>query len=397
MRNSWFLSLLVGLVLPLVTPLVAQEPDLRGKNCIVLMFPREDDPSAKPVQDQIRALKAAMKLPQGTLIVATLSWDGSKGRERIQKLGFERKDLPCATTARMDASNSPVDANLNRPSLSLDPQQVAYYLVAEWTRRQKSPTYSVPDFPYGKLPAPTPPAATEKAVDGSDMLRIPAGDSWMGSCEGEIDELPVHRESCKSYLLAKNAVTVAQFRRFAEVTHYRTDAEKEGYSWSFSGGEWQRVSGVCWSKPNPQAPNTDESLPVTHVSLTDAQAYCAWAGGRLPTEREWERAARGSDGRRYSWGNRWQPEKLGKVSPYGCLQMGGTVREWTSTPFAVYSPAVQLKEPSAGRLAVRGSSRRDTSIFERRASYRYNSLPEGRSDVLGFRLAKDSPQVGALR
>lgn len=162
--------------------------------------------------------------------------------------------------------------------------------------------------------------------EGSEMIQIPGGTFWAGS--GDVADNQPHRVVLSSYLIGKCPVTNAQFRRFVEANGY--DA---GQEWK----EWASRSG--------------EQAPVVFVTCNDAKNYCEWGGGRLPTEDEWEYAARGSDGRRYPWGNDWDasrcangtgaplphPMAVGSYpsdkSPFGCLDMAGNVRQWTSSVY----------------------------------------------------------------
>ncbi|MGF3501312.1 MAG: formylglycine-generating enzyme family protein, partial [Candidatus Bathyarchaeia archaeon] len=167
----------------------------------------------------------------------------------------------------------------------------------------------------------------------------------------------------EAYWIDRTEVTVAQFRAFVGATGYETTAEAEGWGYVYvaSSGKWERVRGADWEQPyGPGAAAAEDDHPVVQVSWYDAAAYCAWAGGRLPSEAEWEKAARGTAGRIYPWGNTFDGRKLnycdancvyswrdtavddgyastapvgsypGGASPYGALDMAGNVWEWVA-------------------------------------------------------------------
>ena len=175
--------------------------------------------------------------------------------------------------------------------------------------------------------------------DSSVMIAIPSGKFWMGSGRGEgpDNERPQHRVNIDLYFIDKYPVTNAQFERFVEDTGYVTDAERNdsGFIADFRG-IWENGKGVSWRDYFSAA---TVNHPVVLVSPIDAAAYCRWAGKRLPTEAEWEKAARGTDGRKYPWGNAPEPDDthanfVGRgtkpvdsypmgTSPYGCFDMAG--------------------------------------------------------------------------
>ena len=174
-------------------------------------------------------------------------------------------------------------------------------------------------------PIPPPPSAV-----GAAMIAIPAGEFTMGS-ENKI-ERPPHTVFVDAFEMDQFEVTNEQFEKFVAETGYVTDAEKAGdTSWRY------------WAQGKP-------THPVVKVSWNDAKAFCEWAQKRLPTEPEWEKAARGTDGRTYPWGNNWDANKANTKeagyrgtttvgsfpdggSPYGVMDMAGNVAEWTSDWF----------------------------------------------------------------
>jgi len=179
--------------------------------------------------------------------------------------------------------------------------------------------------------------------DGKEMVRVPAGEFLYGD-EKILISLP-------EFWIDKTPVTNSEFARFVEATGYRTAAEITGIGCANIGGKWQDTPGADWLHPG--GPQTDIQTradhPVVQVSWEDAAAYARWAGKRLPTEQEWEKAGRGIDGRAYPWGNQeptWElcnfnrlekgTTPVGKYSPrgdspYGCVDMAGNVWEWTAS------------------------------------------------------------------
>ena len=260
------------------------------------------------------------------------------------------------------------------------------------------------------------------------MVFVEGGTFLMGA-EGDMpEEAPVHRVTVKSFWMDAREVTVAEFARFVEATGYRTEAERFGWSGVFdkASGGWARVDGADWRRPEgPSAPEARGNEPVCQVSWNDAAAYARWAGKRLPTEAEWEFAARGGlEGKRYAWGdelrpggravaNWWQgrfPEQdtgedgyagrapAGSFAPngYGLYDVGGNVWEWCADWFdAEYyarSPAANPAGPDAGEeRVIRGGSWMCSENFcsNYRVSARSRATPDSGLNNLGFRCAGD--------
>lgn len=229
---------------------------------------------------------------------------------------------------------------------------------------------------------PYTPGECMTARDGSVLLRIPGGTFMMGSVTGPADESPPHGVTLGPYWIGKYPVTNAQYRRFVTATRHRTAGPWSGY-----------------------AKRWGEDAPVVCVSWNDAVAYCAWAGGRLPTEAEWEFAARGIDERVYPWGSEWDGSRAwcidnsgrrahavgsrpAGVSPFGCLDMSGSVLQWCSSQMLPYPyDANDGREDARGRhRTLRSGSWRDT-IPCCRITYRLGTDAEFNLYSAGFRMA----------
>jgi len=143
-----------------------------------------------------------------------------------------------------------------------------------------------------------------------EMVLVKAGEFMMGSDEGGANEKPVHKVNIsKPYYIGKHDVTVAQFRAFADTAKYQTEAEKCNKGWTVKDGKEQEVAGVHWRNPGFRQ---EDNHPVVVVTWNDAQEFCKWATRlagrtvRLPTEAEWEYAARGPQSPKYPWGDKWE-------------------------------------------------------------------------------------------
>lgn len=190
-------------------------------------------------------------------------------------------------------------------------------------------------------------------VDGAMMVFIPEGEFLMGSDEDDFfeDEMPAHLVYLDSYWVYQTEVTNQHFAEFIAASGYQTTAERAGGSVVVDAdtGGWRE--GADWRAPHGLGSDLSgrEDHPVVHVSWYDSVAYCDWAGGRLPTEAEWEKAARGTDGRNYPWGDDPPTNTLANysnkdgavpvgsfprgASPFGVLDMAGNVWEWVADLF----------------------------------------------------------------
>ena len=253
---------------------------------------------------------------------------------------------------------------------------------------------------------------TETPSAPADMLLVPAGEFLMGSTNADIDqaqawssksrrefedEFPQHSVYLDAYYIDRFEVTNAQFEAFVNATGYRTTAEEKG-----EFNTWRAA----------YAPGM-ENYPVVWMSWYDADAYCKWAGKRLPTEAEWEKAARGNLGRIFPWGNEWDPTKAnsgetgyGHTMPvgsfptgfsyYGARDMAGNVWEWVADwwdpGYYSVSPTRNPQGPltPTQNKVLRGGAF-GNARWQLRTAHRHTGGPDGYARDHGFRCAKSAP------
>jgi formylglycine-generating enzyme required for sulfatase activity len=233
------------------------------------------------------------------------------------------------------------------------------------------------------VPEPQPPPVTDI------MIEIPAGSFTMGSDQGDAEDSPAQEIELPAYEIDKFEVTNADFKVFSDQTGYVTYAEQQGLS------NWRTE----WSTGK-------DNHPVVMVTWDDAVAYCEWLGKRLPTEAEWEKAARGEDERSFPWGNDWDPNKANVkerglrgtatvgsfgdgASPYGVEDMTGNVWEWTADWYQAY-PGNTAEDPYYGEQfrVTRGGGWFDEE--PQSTTFNRNAADPGKTanDDLGFRCAR---------
>jgi formylglycine-generating enzyme required for sulfatase activity len=241
-----------------------------------------------------------------------------------------------------------------------------------------------------------------------DLVDIPPGTALLGDAEGDDNEVP-KTVRFAPFRMMRNEVTNAQFAAFVTASGHVSDAERghKAYVWT---DKWRIVEGARWRHPHgvDDTITGRENHPVMQVSAGDGDAFCAYYGMRLPSEDEWEYAARGRDGRRYPWGNdapragdnrranfgtiaccaadeadgylRTAPVGSYRegASPFGLNDMAGNVWEWTSSPFP----------GQTGFRVLRGGGW-GNNPYCLRTAYRHGNRPTTSLDMVGFRCAAD--------
>jgi formylglycine-generating enzyme required for sulfatase activity len=243
-------------------------------------------------------------------------------------------------------------------------------------------------------------------VSSTEMILIPAGKFKMGTDDVDasgksqefgfneplyLNEQPMREIMLEDYFFDKFEVSSGQFLEFIRALGKYSDAD------------------IQQLKERLQLQN--EKLPVRNITWKKADEYCRYVGKRLPTESEWEKAARGTDGREYPWGNDWNPEFVNKgegesdvmpvgsiekgKSPYGIYEMAGNVMEWTADWYEAY-PGASYKSPNYGnkRKVARGGSWGGVGHYVIphyfRAAYRFNFPADQAFNDVGFRCAKNA-------
>jgi formylglycine-generating enzyme required for sulfatase activity len=306
-----------------------------------------------------------------------------------------------------------------------------------WEREVRIPEYQRVEVTIDIEPLSGEPRTSLTGEDGAEMVLVPAGPFWMGSTEAEVAAalkfcgtsttgacgggdlaqrgLPRRRVTLDAFHIDRYEVTNALFARFVTATTHRTNAEIAGSSWFWAlrdkGWGVEPISNATWRSVDSKSAPPPDDHPVVHVSWFDATAYCRWAGKRLPTEAEWEKAARGEEGREFPWGEQWAKNRaniantvggttaVGQypmgASPYGVLDMTGNVWEWVNDWYDVeyYKTGVAKNPPgpATGSLRVtRGGGWFAPPIMSR-ASARWRGNPGLANNNLGFRCARSLP------
>lgn len=258
-----------------------------------------------------------------------------------------------------------------------------------------------------------------------DMVFFNGGTVMIGAENAMPNEAPVFKAEVKPFYIDKSPVTVAEFRQFVQETGYITEAEKFGNSAVFfpGSGRWKLIEGAHWVMPfGKDGPEAIDDHPVTQVSWNDAKAYAEWKNRRLPTEIEWEFAAKGGEDTKniFSWGNELKENGVYKAnvwqgkfpirnlkedgfmytSPVGAFgktktgltDMGGNVWEWTSSTYKLYEGNPKSFQVNPRQKVIRGGSflcEKDVCYGYRVSARQFNSM-ESATFHMGFRTAKDA-------
>jgi formylglycine-generating enzyme required for sulfatase activity len=238
---------------------------------------------------------------------------------------------------------------------------------------------------------PTPPASP--STDEAEMVYIPAGEFTMGH-DGDYDTKPVKRINLPAFYIDKYEVTNKRYKRFIDATGYKVPWSQDPAAAPFIW-DWQK-------RMYPEGKGDD---PVVLVSWEAAKAFAAWAGKSLPSEAQWEKAARGANGNIYPWGTTWADGKANTseshvrqtapvgmfkedVSPYGVYDMGGNVSEWVEEWFAPYpgNPLLSYVEREKYKVLRGGSWDYAHSIAT--GHHRQYATPQSQMTAIGFRCVK---------
>jgi iron(II)-dependent oxidoreductase len=315
----------------------------------------------------------------GLLLAACGPSEAPEAGETSQEVTVEFKTpLPEPTQAQVIPTNTPVP-----PPPTPTPRPTATPAPTPTTAPEPEATTAETQATEEPTEAAPPPPVME------DMVDIPAGPFTMGNDAADPEDGPAHEVDLPAFEIDRFEVTNADFASFAEATGYVSDAENAGKkSWRDELGEGM------------------DNHPVTRVTWNDATAHCEWLGKRLPSEAEWEKAARGAEGLAFPWGNDWDPARANVkatglrdtaavgsfgagASPYAVEDMVGNVWEWTADWYQAY-PGNTAGDAYYGEQCrvMRGGGWFDeepqATTFNRNCA-----VPDATSsDELGFRCAR---------
>jgi len=399
------------------------------------------------LQKELRmVLEMTLNMPEGAIFLIPLKLEECEIPRRLrtwQWLEFfppanraaAYKKLLESLKIRADKLNLPADSKTAEP-VEIPPMREQPKLkeepVAIHSDYSDLDLYIPPEYP--RLAFVPPPAKVQTWTFGEmEFVKVLHGEFLMGSTNKDKDafegEKPQHKLNIPyDFLMARFPVTNALFRTFVKKASFKTKAEADGFGYTWNNEEWQKTNGANWL--HPRGPETEitglDNHPVVQVHWKDAHSFCAWLNQeyasnhprglvfRLPTEPEWEKSARGTDGRIFPWGNEFDPKNCnfrddgpGRTtpiglysphgdSPFGCADMAGNVWEWTASLWGKGSQKPDYGYPYVSRdgredqrsgedvyRILRGGSF-DLVSRAVRAAVRYGSIGVG--DRGGFRI-----------
>ncbi len=388
---------------------IEDDPDLYTHPSVP---PRRPDPNQN-IKTWLMALTIVGGIVLATLLFANMMTTQSQASGT--PIPTSQPETPLAnagpSTSVPGSSPSPTRPAASTPTLQTSPSP---------------PAQTATSIPSGAIPnCTTVGQKWERPNDKMVMNCIPAGSFFIGmatcsfnGCQKEVNGGSVN---LPAFWIDTTEVTNRMFQEFVNQTGYVTDPEKLGTSEVYEAGK--RVEGANWKAPQgPGSSIADRAdHPVVQMNWYSANAYCRWAGGRLPSEAEWEKAARGNDGRLWPWGNNPPSDQLVNAadqnlpfpqsrtdqndgfmytspvgtfpagqSPYGVLDMAGNAWEWTRSVSRDYPyqsgdgrEITDVPGP-ADRVVLRGSSWFD-DYGSLRSTLRYGGIPNGATDGIGFR------------
>ena len=355
------------------------------------------------------------------IILALLIVGGLLYQRSVESRRKAEEEMQAVEHARIEKESERREAEVEQVTERVDvpsPEEVTPVERAEPTE-PGVPLPMPPPLADADCKADSPKAVKKSSAAAPEgMVYVSTGAFTMGSPpgEGHYDEEPAHRVCLSGFYIDRHEVTNAQFHEFTEATGYVTEAEKDA----------SLAEDRTWRHPDGLGSNAGDipNHPVVCVTWNDANAYATWAGKRLPTEAEWEKAARGTDGRRYPWGNanptstlaniadksvelRWSDASLddnyktaspvgsfpnGK-SVYGTEDMGGNAWEWCSdwwsSGYYESGPSNNPTGPETGEFKVIRGGSWFSGADGARTAHRMHFRPVGSSAAIGFRCVKD--------
>ena len=305
-------------------------------------------------------------------------------------------DASIAATKRAELeTQSAIDAVIQTPTI-VEPTDTPIPPPSEPTNTTAPPT---PIPPTSAPPTTVPQPVHTQASDSLEWVVIPSSNFIMGSTEAEMQtalaECKATRGDCQEWLFEGDMPQETIFVNQFEITRY--EVTNALYNQCVAAGNCEPAKTNITDSNIPYHPDFfADANPVVGVTATDASIFCRWVGGRLPTRAEWEKAARGIDGRQFPWGNTFDPAKANfssthpapvgsypdGASPYGVMDMAGNVLEWTADD-------ARLGGHMPPSIVLRGGGW-NSYPFEGRAAYRGIRLSPGLVGYdIGFRCARD--------